>query len=792
MFPDRLLPAQMFKRMLEQALSSPGDFQSMATDLFRAMKDGGRIGFEHVDWFNGALFDTDEAFPLEQKDLELVLSAAKRDWSDIDPSILGTLFERGLDPNKRAQLGAHYTDRNKISLIIEPVLIRPLQAKWAAIKTEITEEMEKYEAARTRRPTTQTAARRVHAAARREEERSWRKAKRLHESFIERLRKIRVLDPACGSGNFLYMALLALKDLEHKANLDAEVLGLGRFTPSVGPECVYGIEINGYAAELARVTVWIGEIQWMKKNGFDAARNPILRPLSTIENRDAVLGDDHKEAAWPEADFIIGNPPYLGDRWIIQELGQDYAGRLRASYVSRLPASANFVCYWFEKAAHALRTGRTRRVGFVATSTIRNPNTRFILQRMMAAGRLFEAWSNIVWIEGHGRSAQNAAVRVAITCYQAPNDPIEEPLRLDGTVVNQINADLSSRFADLTTARRLEENRGVAFQGVIPWGRGFVINGAAAREMLQEPLNVNGSPNSDVLLPYRNAVDLSRRSRDRWLIDMGTRSLQEAMLFERPFRHLEATVRVQRLRTGNQDAIDTWWRLWNPRPAMRSALHGLARYIATPRVSEHRFFVWLPSSVLPDSRLVAIARDDDAFFGLLHSRIHRVWTLAKVALHGVGDDPTYNSREIFETFPFPEILRPRESPANDPRVKAVAEAARNLVSLRDRWLNPADLVRMVPEVVDGFPARIVPIGADAQDLIRSRTLTEFYNNPPPWYEQVQAALDQAVASAYGWPSNLSDQDILERLLALNLMRDPIMTEDLRQEGDADRTGPDED
>jgi type II restriction/modification system DNA methylase subunit YeeA len=300
----KLLPAQMFKRMLEQALSSPGDFQSMATDLFRAMKDGGRIGFEHVDWFNGALFDTDEAFPLEQKDLELVLSAAKRDWSDIDPSILGTLFERGLDPNKRAQLGAHYTDRNKISLIIEPVLIRPLQAKWAAIKTEITEEMEKYEAARTRRPTTQTAARRVHAAARREEERSWRKAKRLHESFIERLRKIRVLDPACGSGNFLYMALLALKDLEHKAKLDAEVLGLGRFTPSVGPECVYGIEINGYAAELARVTVWIGEIQWMKKNGFDAARNPILRPLSTIENRDAVLGDDHKEAAWPEADFI--------------------------------------------------------------------------------------------------------------------------------------------------------------------------------------------------------------------------------------------------------------------------------------------------------------------------------------------------------------------------------------------------------------------------------------------------------------------------------------------------------
>ena len=290
-----LLPNAMFSRMLEHAVQRPEEFVDLAQDLFRAMRSGGRVGFEHVAWFNGGLFDTDEALPLDRHDTDLVLRAARLDWSDIDPSILGTLFERGLDPDKRSQLGAHYTDRDKIMLLIDPVIIRPLQAEWEGVKTQIAQQMGGFQQGR--------------AASTRS--RAYNAAHALHNRFLERLKQVRVLDPACGSGNFLYLALLALKDMEHKANLDAEVLGLERPFPSIGPECVQGIEINPYAAELARVTVWIGEIQWMRRNGFDVARTPILRPLETIECRDAVLNADGTEATWPEAEFVVGNPPFL-------------------------------------------------------------------------------------------------------------------------------------------------------------------------------------------------------------------------------------------------------------------------------------------------------------------------------------------------------------------------------------------------------------------------------------------------------------------------------------------------
>jgi type II restriction/modification system DNA methylase subunit YeeA len=265
-----LLPNAMFSRMLEHAAKRPAEFVDLAQDLFRAMQSGGRVGFEHVEWFNGGLFDTDEVLPLDQEDTALVLKAARLDWSEIDPSILGTLFERGLDPDKRSQLGAHYTDRDKIMMLVEPVVIRPLQAEWETIKAQIAEQMDKAQKAKA--ASTKT--------------RAWKAAETLHNRFLERLKQVRVLDPACGSGNFLYLAILALKDLEHKVNLDVEALGLGRQFPSIGPECVKGIEINPYAAELARVTVWIGEIQWMRRNGFDVERKPILRPLDTIECRD--------------------------------------------------------------------------------------------------------------------------------------------------------------------------------------------------------------------------------------------------------------------------------------------------------------------------------------------------------------------------------------------------------------------------------------------------------------------------------------------------------------------------
>ena len=303
-----LLPRNLFTRMLDAARQAPSEFVPMARELFASMASGGRFGVETVAHFNGGLFADDDALQLEKVEIETVLTAARLNWSDVDPSILGTLFERGLDPSKRSQLGAHYTDRDKVMLIVEPAVIRPLAAEWGKVKKSIALKLEQEETAKT-----------IRAARERR-----REAELLRE-FLKRLRQFTVLDPACGSGNFLFLALKSLKDLEHRVQLEAEALdrGLQRSLPRVGPGNVKGIEINPYAAELARVSVWIGEIQWMRSNGFPGTREPILDPLETIECRDALFKSDTEEADWPEADVVIGNPPFVGGKKLRRELGDE-------------------------------------------------------------------------------------------------------------------------------------------------------------------------------------------------------------------------------------------------------------------------------------------------------------------------------------------------------------------------------------------------------------------------------------------------------------------------------------
>ena len=319
-----LLPDNMFTRMLEHARKRPEEFQSLARDLFGAMATGGRVGFEAVARFNGGLFDDDTALPLDKTGIETTLEAAALDWSEIDPSILGTLFERGLDPDKRSQLGAHYTDRDKIMRIVEPVVIRPWLAEWEEAKGEIAAGLDR--ATATKSKATRT--------------RHHDRAERLLRAYLERLRSFTVLDPACGSGNFLYLALHALKDLEHRVNLEAEAMGFERALPETGPANVKGIEINPYAAELARVSVWIGEIQWMRRNGFKVTPDPILKPLETIECRDAILAPEGAEAEWPEADVVIGNPPFLGTKPMRGVLGDEYTERMRATYKACVPGAS--------------------------------------------------------------------------------------------------------------------------------------------------------------------------------------------------------------------------------------------------------------------------------------------------------------------------------------------------------------------------------------------------------------------------------------------------------------------
>ena len=296
--------------------------------------------------------------------------AAGLDWSEIDPSILGTLFERGLDPDKRSQLGAHYTDAEKIMRIIEPVIVQPWLAEWRTAKDLIEHEMAQVDQSD-------------------EGSRRRQRAERTLREFLGRLRGFRVLDPACGSGNFLYLALRALKDLEHQVQLEAQALGLSRQFPAIGPASVKGIEINQYAAELARTSVWIGEIQWMTRNGFSMRRDPILKPLDTIECRDAVLTADGQEPDWPAADVVIGNPPFLGGKLLFRGLGDSYTTDLRKAYKGLLPAFADLVCYWFYKAGQLVASGDISRAGLVATNSIRGGSNRAVLDSYRRAERDF-------------------------------------------------------------------------------------------------------------------------------------------------------------------------------------------------------------------------------------------------------------------------------------------------------------------------------------------------------------------------------------------------------------------
>jgi type II restriction/modification system DNA methylase subunit YeeA len=289
-----LLPGKLFSRMLEVAGKESTRFLPMVRELFGAMKTGGSAGWEPVPWFNGGLFDDDFAIPLTAAEVQDVAAAARLDWAEIDPSIFGTLFESGLDPDKRSQLGAHYTDAEKIRMIVAPVVERPLLAEWQTAKAGIADQLAKAAAAKSPGVVTKVRNEAISAL----------------NGFLDRLRRFRVLDPACGSGNFLYVALLALKDLEHRVGIEAEAMGVQREFPQIGPEAVLGIELNLYAAELARVSVWIGEIQWMRRNGFGINRNPILKPLDNIECRDAVLTAEGLPALWPKADAIVGNPPF--------------------------------------------------------------------------------------------------------------------------------------------------------------------------------------------------------------------------------------------------------------------------------------------------------------------------------------------------------------------------------------------------------------------------------------------------------------------------------------------------
>jgi type II restriction/modification system DNA methylase subunit YeeA len=543
---------------------------------------------------------------------------------------------------------------------------------------------------------------------------------------------------------------------------------LQREFPQVGPETMLGIEINEYAVELARVSVWIGHIQWTRRHGYAAPSNPVLQALETIECRDAILTPDGKVAEWPKADVIVGNPPFLGDKAMVGVMGLENVAALRAAYRPRVPGGADLVCFWFDRAREAIIMGKADRAGLVGTNSIRGGANRHVLDAITQSLSIFEAWSDQPW------TVEGAAVRVSIICFAQIN-PIG--VRLDSQPVQVIYADLTTGASNLTTARTQGENVRIAFNGIQKTGP-FELPGDKARQMLMEPLNPNGLPNSVVLKPWWNGLDVVRRNRDMWIVDFGLEANESRVsYFSAPFAYLAREVRPTRVGKREARTNNCWWLFQWPRPVMRYSVSRLHRFAVTPEVSKHRIFTWCGHTVCPDKILIVIARDDDATLGILHSRFHELWALRLGT--SLEDRPRYTPTTTFETFAFPEGLTPNvpaTSYADNPHAQAIAAAARDLVEKRDLWLNPPDLVERVPEVVPGYPDRVIPRSPKAAALLKTRTLTNLYNTRGTpegvWLDNLHGALDEAVAAAYGWPADLSEDEILGRLLALNHERTP--------------------
>ena len=720
-----LLPPKLFSVLLERTRHRPADFKTRLAQLFAAMATGGAFGADDIAHFNGDLFTDAEVFDLSAEDIETLLRVSKLDWSAIEPAIFGTLFERSLDPGKRSQLGAHYTSRDDILLIVEPVLMAPLRRRWAEVRAKADKILEKPKPGK-------AAAKKLQNALR-----------NLLLGFVHELSQVRVLDPACGSGNFLYVALKLLLDLWKEVSVFGASHGLAHLLPyQVNPAQLYGIEINVYAQELASVVVWIGYIQWLHDNGFGVPPSPILQRLHNIRHMDAVLTHDEDgqpvEPEWPEADVLTGNPPFLGGKRMRSDVGDCYVDELFTVYEGRVPREADFVTYWFEKARAHVEQRKVGRAGLLATQGIRGGANRRVLERIKKTGDIFWAQSDREWI------LDGAAVHVSMIGFDDGSEKVRE---LDGTAVDAINANLTSSV-DLTKAARLTENLGLSYMGDTKGGD-FDLEPVAAQSMLQAPLNPNGRPNADVLVLWVNGSDITGRSRGYYIIDFGVdMAEQNAALYEMPFRHVVEKIKPKRDANRRESYRKRWWIHVEPRPEMRTKLKSLKRYLATPAVSKFRLFTWLDQAILPDHALFVFVRDDDYFFGILHSHVHELWARAQgTQVREAESGFRYTPTSTFETFPFP--WPPGKEPAIDLRVQAIAAAAKGLVEKRDAWLNPP--------------------GASAAEL-KKRTLTNLYNQRPQWLEDAHRALDKAVLAAYGWPDDLSDTDVLERLLALNRER----------------------
>jgi hypothetical protein len=778
-----LIPKRAFLGLLESLRETPEQFAPMLEALWQNMDKGGfsPILRTKLKQFNGGLFADCSAMPLNRDQVELLIEAAKSNWAEVEPAIFGTLLERALDPRERHKLGAHYTPRAYVERLVMPTVIEPLREEWDNVYA------------------TAVALYKADKVA---------DARKTVRDFREKLCHLHILDPACGSGNFLYVTLELLKRLEGEVTRAMIDFGEQQKTlgVTIGPEQFLGIEVNPRAAAIADLVLWIGYLQWhIRALGKETIAEPIIRRIQNIECRDAVLAwdsiepvvdddgnpvtrwDGHttkrhpvtgeevpdetarvqelryinpRKAEWPQADYIVGNPPFIGNKRMRLALGDGYVTALRDAYPN-VPSTVDFVMYWWFVASQQFDSTTLEQFGFITTNSITQSFNNAIIRAWResnAAHRLLFAIPDHPWVD----SSNGAAVRIAMTLASTNGKQgslhkvvAEEDGSGDEAIltirksIGEIGADLRIG-ADVGTAEKLKANSKVSNRGVIPHGEGFLLDEATTLDLLQR-----SSPSlSEFVHPYRNGRDIAQRPRNKMVLDFFTLELDDLVdRFPAAYQWLLERVKPARDQNPRKVRREIWWKFAENQPKMRASLKGLSRYIVTVQTSKHRYFTFIPPDVLPDDKLIVIGLCDAYSLGCLNSRIHCCWALATGGHLGVGNDPIYNKSLSFEAFPFPIV-------SSDAAAERIRKPAEQLDSHRKRQQesHPDLTITGMYNVLEKLRAREELTTKDK--AIHEKGLVSVL-------KQIHDDLDAAVFDAYGWPHDLTDEEILERLVALN-------------------------
>lgn len=773
-----LLPKRFFQGAIEAGLKDPEGFVADVEALWRAMDTGQRFYFQRLLRFNGHFFQEAEALPLPREDLALLLEASQVAWRDVEPAIFGTLLTRALDPAERHRLGAEYTPRAYVEPVVRVAIEEPVREWWTCIQAEVLE------------------LRDSRGKSSRKKQKDLQRAEERLREFHGKLRRLEVLDPACGSGNFLYVALHALKRIEREVLLTLEQL-TGQHDldlEGIGPWQFHGLEIKPWAREIAELTLWIGYHQiWTEYHPGTHPPEPVLRETGTLDCRDSVLAWDAIEedprrarpdprprirhqvtgrlvpdpaavlkydlyrgarpASWPEADFIVGNPPYMGQGRQREAFGDGYVDALRGAYAD-VPDSADYVMYWWHRAAEAVASGRTVRAGLITTNSITQAQNRPVVERAAEAGaRVIWTVPDHPWIDERGA----ADVRVALTVIA--KEPVSATLvRVDDSArpiaevtVERLNGDLTAH-ADVATASAdpLRANSALASPGFKLHGSGFILPADEARRLLAlDPRH------AQIVKPYLNGRDLTSRTRGVYVIDFGMRGRREAEGYPVPFDVVRSRVKPERAANNDRSTRDKWWRFGRNREELRAALDGLPRYIATVETAKHRVFVFLDATVAPDNTLICVASSDAYHLGVLSSAVHQAWALAAGGRLGIGNDPRYNKTRCFDPYPFPLA-----TPEIRGRIAELAEALD-----RHRW----EALARDPEVtITGAYNVIEKLRSGGPLTPRERQTYE--SAACGFLLDMHDELDGLVAEAYGWTWPMEREEMLDRLVQLHHRR----------------------